>query len=410
MRRDALIHLLTEAAEIEHNLLCSYLYAAFSLKRGQADGLTEPEAEAVAGWRKTILGVAIEEMGHLALVNNLLVALGGAPHFDRPNLPVPPGYHPAGFVIRLMPFTKPTLDHFIYLERPAHAAVPEGEGGYRRHVAVERIPTPGDLTPSTPDYETIGEFYAAIRTGLETFAQAQPKSTFLTASASRQLSPETVSLPGLIVIRTLEDALKALDVIIEQGEGSSCEKGDCHFTRFQEMRSQWAALERDNPAFVPYHEAAHDPVMRKPAEGLKRVWVTEPRAAMLLDLGNALYALALTLLHHAYAPLPGSQASLVGASIELMHALGAIGTRLATLPAQPSGRITAGLTFAVPRNLHDMQQQDLSRLLRERVSTLCGGAQALGLNDVSTILEKVEATLTPRARASVQSQRRSLSN
>ncbi len=33
-RREYLIHLLTEAAEIEHNLLCSYLYAAFSLKRG----------------------------------------------------------------------------------------------------------------------------------------------------------------------------------------------------------------------------------------------------------------------------------------------------------------------------------------------------------------------------------------
>ncbi len=31
--REQLIHVLTEAAEIEHNLLCSYLYAAFSLKR-----------------------------------------------------------------------------------------------------------------------------------------------------------------------------------------------------------------------------------------------------------------------------------------------------------------------------------------------------------------------------------------
>ena len=123
--RDRLIHLLTEAAEIEHNLLCSYLYAAFSLKRGAEDGLPT-ELEAVARWRKTVLGVGVEEMAHLALVNNLLLALGGAPHFDRPNLPVAPGYHPAGFVIRLVPFTKATLDHFIYLERPADAEVPEG--------------------------------------------------------------------------------------------------------------------------------------------------------------------------------------------------------------------------------------------------------------------------------------------
>jgi hypothetical protein len=64
-RREYLIHLLTEAAEIEHNLLCSYLYAAFSLK-SDGEGLDGHEARAVAGWRKTIVGVALEEMGHLA--------------------------------------------------------------------------------------------------------------------------------------------------------------------------------------------------------------------------------------------------------------------------------------------------------------------------------------------------------
>lgn len=37
--REHLIHLLTEAVQIEHNLLCSYLYAAFSLKRAGEPGL-----------------------------------------------------------------------------------------------------------------------------------------------------------------------------------------------------------------------------------------------------------------------------------------------------------------------------------------------------------------------------------
>jgi hypothetical protein len=32
--REALIHALYEAAELEHNLMCTYLYAAFSLKSG----------------------------------------------------------------------------------------------------------------------------------------------------------------------------------------------------------------------------------------------------------------------------------------------------------------------------------------------------------------------------------------
>ena len=113
--REQLIHVLTEAAEIEHNLLCSYLYAAFSLKRGIDEGLTPTEAAAVSRWRKSVMSVALEEMAHLALVNNLLVFIGGSPHFNRPNFPVPPGYHPAGFSARLTPFDADTLEHFLYV-------------------------------------------------------------------------------------------------------------------------------------------------------------------------------------------------------------------------------------------------------------------------------------------------------
>ena len=48
--REQLFHELYEAAELEHNLMCTYLYAAFSLKAGVAEGLSEPEAAAVARW------------------------------------------------------------------------------------------------------------------------------------------------------------------------------------------------------------------------------------------------------------------------------------------------------------------------------------------------------------------------
>jgi Ferritin-like len=287
--RDRLIHLLTEAAEIEHNLLCSYLYAALSLKRGAEDGLSPAEATTVARWRKTVLGVAIEEMAHLALVNNLLVALGGAPHFDRPNLPLPPGYHPAGFVIRLMPLNKATLDHFIFLERPADADVPDGAGKYATRAPVEREPTPGNLSPSTPDYETIGEFYDEIRSSLLACAGSAGTNELI-AQPERQLSPEMAKLPGLQIVHTIEDALAAVDTIVEQGEGSSCGKANCHFSRFRAMRKEWSVLEAANPAFIPHLPAAHDPVMRKPAQGLERTWITEPHAARLLDLGNAVYA------------------------------------------------------------------------------------------------------------------------
>ncbi|WP_425069169.1 ferritin-like domain-containing protein [Reyranella sp.] len=293
--REYLIHLLTEAAEIEHNLLCSYLYAAFSLKARDCDSLTVDEGVVVGGWRKSIVGVAIEEMGHLAQVNNLLVAVGGAPQFDRPNLPVPPGYHPASFVIRLAPFSRETLKHFIFLERPAQAKVRDADRDYR-HNGPARQPTPGGLVPSTPDYETIGEFYDEIRSALDALGKASGEDAFVASSQVRQLSPEDIQISGLRVIRHMDDALQALEAIVEQGEGSSCEKEDCHYRRFLGISREWDDALEANPGFVPYHAAAVNPVMRPPAKGLDRVWVTEPAAAALLDFGNALYGLTLTLL------------------------------------------------------------------------------------------------------------------
>ena len=50
--REALIYMLCEAAELEHGIMCQYLYAAFSLKQSEDEGLTKDEAEAVQRWRK----------------------------------------------------------------------------------------------------------------------------------------------------------------------------------------------------------------------------------------------------------------------------------------------------------------------------------------------------------------------
>src|ERR1043166_4413736 len=126
--REQLIHRLYEAAELEHCLMCTYLYAAFSLRSGTQEGLKENEAAAVEDWRRAILRVAVEEMGHLAAVWNITSALGGAPRFGRGNFPLDPGYLPAGIIVKLAPFNAEVLQHFIYLERPAGSPEPEGKG------------------------------------------------------------------------------------------------------------------------------------------------------------------------------------------------------------------------------------------------------------------------------------------
>src|SRR5438067_12747690 len=99
-QREVLLHALYEAAELEHNLMCTYLYAAASLRDGEREGLGVEEAATVRRWRQVLLGVAIEEMGHLAAVWNITSGLGGSPRFGRTNFPLDPGYLPASVVVK----------------------------------------------------------------------------------------------------------------------------------------------------------------------------------------------------------------------------------------------------------------------------------------------------------------------
>src|SRR5580692_2295794 len=115
--REALIYMLCEAAELEHGIMCQYLFAAFSLKQREDEGLTADELDAVTRWRRKIAHVATEEMLHLALVHNVLSAIGAAPHLARPNLPQPANHYPAGVQLALLPFGEAALQHFMYLER-----------------------------------------------------------------------------------------------------------------------------------------------------------------------------------------------------------------------------------------------------------------------------------------------------
>ena len=126
--REALIYMLCEASELEHGIMCQYLYAAFSLKQSEAEGLTTGEAETVQRWRKQVFHIAAQEMLHLSLVQNLLSAIGAAPHLSRPNFPQPASHYPAGVHLTLLPFGEESLRHFMFLERPEGMDLADAEG------------------------------------------------------------------------------------------------------------------------------------------------------------------------------------------------------------------------------------------------------------------------------------------
>ena len=68
-------------------------------------------------------------MSHLVSVWNITVALGGAPQHSVASIfRSMPGALPASIVVKLAPFSRDTLQHFIFLERPADSTEADGPG------------------------------------------------------------------------------------------------------------------------------------------------------------------------------------------------------------------------------------------------------------------------------------------
>lgn len=376
--REQLIGMLGEAAEVEHTLMCTYLYAAFSLKTEESDGLSETQLAAVRRWRSSIIRVAVEEMGHLAIVANLSVAIGGPAHFNRLNFPIAPGPLPAAMCVRLAQFTQDTLQHFIFLERPLDSDEPDGDGfgggyQYRRGPLEETR-----MMPVTYDYATVGELYDTIMQSLETLHERYDGHLFV-GDRTRQIGPELTPLPGLMTICNLDHAREAINVIKEQGEGADTHSENSHFDRFCKIRTEWRDLLDEDPDFVPARPVADNPVMRRPPTPDGKVWVTHHDGARVLDLANALYIQQLRLLSQAFGR-PGEayeKQVLVNAATDLMYAMTPAAEALTTYPAHDGADCNAGMTFAMVRGMSPLPIGTEWQVLNCRFNELTDEGEAL---------------------------------
>ena len=382
--REKLLHVLYEAAELEQNLMCTYLYAAFSLKEGAAEGLSADEAEAVKRWRQAIINVAIDEMGHLVAVWNITSALGGAPRFGRTNFPLDAGYLPAGVVVKLAPFSASVLQHFVHLERPHGSLEPDGED-FAPVCDVTRTPVAPQLTPAGFDYATVGTFYETIGTELRRQVERIGETATFCGDPQLQLSASEVALAGARPVLDLKSALAALESIIIEGEGAPHDTEGSHFQRFLAVRDEFHALRAANPDFVPSHPSAHNPVLRKPPRPEGRVWLEHGETVAIVDLANATYALTLRLLASAYAlrsPDP-EKALYVDVAITLMRALTLLAERAARLPAGPSNPgCNGGVSFTALREAASLPAGAGARMVyRERLDELVAVAERLASTD-----------------------------
>ncbi|HZF16367.1 MAG TPA: ferritin-like domain-containing protein [Steroidobacteraceae bacterium] len=399
--REKLLHTLYEAAELEHNLMCTYLYAAFSLKAGAGEGLSAEESAAVAGWRRVILDVAIDEMGHLAAVWNITAALGGSPRFGRGNFPLDPGALPASVVVKLAPFNEAVLQHFIHLERPLGSSEPDGEG-YAPEFLFKRQAAKPRLTPMGLDYETVGAFYETMGQKLREFVERHGEDAAFCGDPALQLSTAETSLMGAKPVICLKTALAAFTSIILQGEGAPADAEGSHFQRFIAIRKQLAALKQRNPAFEPAFPAAVNPVQRTPMRATGRVWIENETAAATVDVANTGYALMLRLIAYSYlVPRPSPEKGLaVDLALGVMRAVTFLGERAARLPAGPSNpSCNAGMSFVALRDAAPLPPgPGARRFFVERLEELSAGARMLDTTDSrSADAARILAGLVKRA-------------
>lgn len=245
------------AIELEHSTIPPYLYALYSL---------DPARN--ASIYTLILSIVQEEMLHMSLACNTLNAIGGRPVIDRPKFipryPGPlPGSVQSGLIVGLSAFTKCVVkDTFMVIEEPEDPL---------NFPVRETI-----LAAAAPSY-TIGQFYDRIK---KEIVEISKRRNIFTGDRRKQL---TAGFTDLIAVTDVESAVQAINLIVEQGEGTTTSPLDpqdapAHYYRFAEIYYGKTLIRNLNPRpGEPAFVYGGDPIPFDP-EGVTPL-VTNPKAS-----------------------------------------------------------------------------------------------------------------------------------
>ena len=374
--REALIYMLCEAAELEHGLMCQYLFAAFSLKQDQAEGLTDDELEAVLRWRRVISHVATEEMLHLALVQNVLAAIGAAPHLSRPSLPAPAHHYPAGVNLTLVPFGEAALRHFMFLERPEGMELDGAEGIDAPVGDAEPLMSECEIVPEGQDFATVGHLYRSIEHGIAHLAEKFGERNLFVGPPRAQATSAHFHWPELVPVTDLASAQQAFDKILEQGEGARGHWEHAHFGQFVQILDEYRQLTTANPDFQPTRPVIFATVRTSEHnESVPRIG--DRVTSGCGDLFNVSYEILLQILGRFFAHTAETDAqlaTLANSALKLMlRAIKPLGDLLTTLRVGPDhADLNAGPSFELfyDSNCVLPHREAAWALLEERVAML----------------------------------------
>lgn len=416
--REQLIFMLSEAAALEHMIMCGYLFASFTLKDRPDEGLSGAQSDAVKRWGRVVSGVASQEMLHLALVNNLLTSVGAAPYFGRPNFPHPTRYFAPGVQLALLPFGERALRHFLYLERPETVDMEDAPGLEVRSAAVPNVAGDG-IVPEAEYFTTVGNLYRMLENGLAHLTQKLGEGRLFVGPARTQATKEHFGWPELVTITDLASSKRAIETIITEGEGARGHWKKAHFGKFYEVLNEYLELKRDDPGFEPARPAI-PACARPPADMRKVAKITDPFTAGVSDLFGASYEFTLELLcrFFMHTDTTGTELrALSESAFETMNGvlrpLGKMMTRLPVGEHHPGQ--TAGPSFEMYQKEYLLPHRDTAwMLLHERATEQAEYCHRLArgvpaeqeLQLVAISLERTSTALEPNALAGRRAQPR----
>ncbi|MFF4403479.1 ferritin-like domain-containing protein [Streptoverticillium reticulum] len=328
------LHLFLQAAlTLEHLTIPPYLTAMYTLR----PGTNRPAFYAVRA-------VVLEEMLHMTLVANLLNAVGGRPLVANSRFvtgyPARLPYSRDRFPVALRHFGVTALETFLRIEHPAYVAEPPG------HPSVA-----GD-----EGWTSVGQFYATIREGLVRLARASGECALFTGDPARQVGPRDFYNSGgeVFPVTDLASALKAVEVITDQGEGVSRTifntddrffgevREPAHYFRFNEILQQRTYGPQDTPASGPSGPAMEvswaDAYPVDP-EAKVRHYPEGSAVREAAERFNSVYARLLWVLERAYGGCP----AVLRESVPVMLELRDLSERLYRNPHPDTEKAARGL-------------------------------------------------------------------
>jgi len=409
--RSELLSLLSEACELEHGLACSYLYSAFTLKQEYAEGgMDWRQLQKVRLWAAQIYFVAAEEMLHLAQAWNLLAAVGGTPYYMRPNFPQGTKYYSINAPLELEPFGRRALQRFRYYEHPLEVS-PErkffADLGVRKGEA------------AAPGFRTVGELYQLIASGFSTI----PERELFVGDPRRQVGEALVDFPDIVLVRDRASALRAIEQITEQGEGTLKDRADCHFGMFTDVLRQYEEESKASGGqFAPARDSIENPVARLRGDygvPLGRGKHSPTRGNLIEDeytrrvatLFDSAYVHMLRMLSYVFSNStadPSLLREFSRAAIRMMPVvIKPLGEALTLLPAGPKyGKKTAGPAFGMTRHVPFSPDPRAARTLaREGLAELASEASEVAarpeappqLRRLAESLKELTAAVSPEA-------------